>query len=88
MATEVGERAAALLEANGLAPTGTVLWDLSTEVLYEHAIKNGSGRLAHGGALAVTTGVHTGRAPKDKFIVKEPGSEARVPGGGQPADGS
>jgi len=78
MATEVGERAAALLEANGLAPTGTVFWDLSTEVLYEHAIKNGSARLAHGGALAVTTGVHTGRSPKDKFIVKEPGSEARV----------
>jgi phosphoenolpyruvate carboxykinase (ATP) len=78
MATVVDERAAALREANGLAPTGTVYWDLSTEALYEHALKDGSARLAHGGALAVTTGVHTGRAPKDKFIVREPGSEGRV----------
>jgi phosphoenolpyruvate carboxykinase (ATP) len=88
MATEVRERAAALLLANGLAPTGTVWWDLSTEALYEHAIKNGSGRLAHGGPLVVTTGAHTGRAPKDKFIVKEPGSEGRVGWGSvnQPID--
>ena len=78
MATDVGERAAALLGANGLAPTGTVWWDLSTEVLYEHAIKNGSARLAHGGPLVVSTGAHTGRSPKDKFIVREPGSEGRV----------
>ena len=88
MATDVAERAAALLGANGLAPTGTVYWDLSAEVLYEHAIKNGSGHLAHGGALVVSTGVHTGRSPKDKFIVKEPGSEGRVSWGAvnQPID--
>src|SRR5262249_53250672 len=35
-------------------------------------------RLAEGGPLAVDTGVHTGRSPKDKFIVREPGSEDRV----------
>ncbi len=88
MGTKVSERAAALLGANGLAPTGTVWWDLSTEVLYEHAIQNGSARLAHGGALVVTTGAHTGRSPKDKFIVKEPGSEGRVGWGSvnQPID--
>jgi len=88
MATEVGERAAALLGADGLAPTGTVYWDLSSEALYEHAINNGSGRLAHGGPLVVSTGTHTGRSPKDKFIVKEPGSEGRVGWGAvnQPID--
>ena len=28
--------------------------------------------------LVVSTGAHTGRAPKDKFVVREPGSEGRV----------
>ena len=28
--------------------------------------------------LVVSTGAHTGRAPKDKFVVREPGSEDRV----------
>ena len=34
--------------------------------------------MAEGGPLAVDTGVHTGRSPKDKFVVREPGSESRI----------
>ena len=34
--------------------------------------------LAEGGPLVVDTGKHTGRSPKDKFVVREPGSEDRI----------
>src|SRR5690606_35526716 len=35
------------------------------------ALKAGDGQLTAHGALAVTTGVHTGRSPKDKYIVRD-----------------
>jgi phosphoenolpyruvate carboxykinase (ATP) len=71
-------RADADLSAQGLTPTGRVIWNPTTAQLYEDAIKRGDGRIAEGGPLAVDTGVHTGRTPKDKFVVKEPGSEDRI----------
>jgi phosphoenolpyruvate carboxykinase (ATP) len=55
-----------------------VHWNLSTAELYEQALARGEARLAEGGPLVVATGAHTGRAPKDKFVVREPGSEGRV----------
>jgi phosphoenolpyruvate carboxykinase (ATP) len=66
------------LEAHGIEPSTTVWWNLPVSTLYEHALANGDGQLAEGGALVVSTGAHTGRAPKDKFVVREPGSEDRV----------
>ena len=66
------------LENHGIANVGTVYWNLSTARLYEEAIRRREGRLAHLGPLVVRTGQYTGRAPNDKFIVKEPGSEAKV----------
>src|SRR5581483_9294629 len=33
---------------------------------------------AEGGPLVVDTGRFTGRSPKDKFVVREPGSEDRI----------
>src|SRR5436309_3425563 len=49
-----------------------------TPMLYTHALANKEGVLAEGGPLVVDTGLHTGRSPKDKFIVRERGSEDRI----------
>jgi phosphoenolpyruvate carboxykinase (ATP) len=70
------------LSLHGLKPTGDVIWNPTTSLLYEHAVRNGDARIAEGGPLAVDTGKHTGRSPKDKFIVREPGSENRIWWGG------
>jgi len=52
--------------------------NLPTAELYEDAVRAGEGLIAAEGPLVVRTGKHTGRSPKDKFIVKEPGSAAKV----------
>ena len=52
--------------------------NLSTAELYEHAIRNAEGNIAAHGSLVVRTGKHTGRSPKDKFVVEEPSSRAKV----------
>ena len=66
------------LAVHGIEATGTVHWNPSTSQLYTDALARGEGRLAEGGPLAVDTGKHTGRSPKDKFVVREPGSEERI----------
>ena len=66
------------LAVHGIEATGTVHWNPSTSQLYTDALTRGEGRLAEGGPLAVDTGKHTGRSPKDKFVVREPGSESRI----------
>jgi phosphoenolpyruvate carboxykinase (ATP) len=66
------------LAAHGIDVRGRIHWHPTTSLLYEHALVRGDARLAEGGPLVVDTGRHTGRSPKDKFIVREPGSEARI----------
>ncbi|WP_217914128.1 phosphoenolpyruvate carboxykinase (ATP) [Miltoncostaea marina] len=66
------------LDTHGISAEGTVWWNLPPAALYEHALATGDGQIAEGGPLVVSTGVHTGRAPKDKFVVREPGSEDRI----------
>ncbi|MBV8395167.1 MAG: phosphoenolpyruvate carboxykinase (ATP) [Actinobacteria bacterium] len=60
------------------ATNGKVFRNLSTSALYMHALRRGEGVLAEGGAIVVDTGEHTGRSPKDKFVVREPASEDRI----------
>ena len=76
--TTTPTRVNAGLEAHGLDPVGTIVWSPTTAQLYTAALKNGDGALAHGGPLAVDTGTFTGRSPKDKFVVEEPGSQDRI----------
>jgi phosphoenolpyruvate carboxykinase (ATP) len=52
--------------------------NLATAELYEDAVRDGDGVIAAEGPLVVRTGKHTGRSPLDKFIVREPSSEANV----------
>jgi len=66
------------LTIHGIDTDGTVYWNPTTSQLYAHALERHEGRIAEGGALAVDTGKHTGRSPKDKFVVREPGSEDRI----------
>jgi phosphoenolpyruvate carboxykinase (ATP) len=66
------------LEAHGIHAGARVFWHPTTSTLYTHAIARGEARLAEGGPLVVDTGRHTGRSPKDKFVVREPGSEERI----------
>ena len=57
---------------------GKIVANLSTAALYEAAVRDGEGMIAAEGPLVVSTGTHTGRSPKDKFIVREPSSEGNV----------
>src|SRR5918999_4452783 len=67
------------LAEHGIAKVrGRIYWQPTTSLLYSHALARGEARLAEGGPLVVDTGVHTGRSPKDKLIVREPGSEDRI----------
>lgn len=60
-----------LLKTHQIRSRRAVHWNLPMATLVEHAIRRGEGRLDETGALVVTTGRHTGRAPNDKFIVDE-----------------
>jgi len=57
---------------------GRVFWRPTTSQLYVHTLRRGEATLAEGGPLVVDTGIHTGRSPNDKFVVREPGSEGRI----------
>ena len=66
------------LAAIGLERVGIVHRNLSVAELMEHAVRRGEGLLGPDGQIVVETGKHTGRSPKDKFFVKEPGSETHI----------
>ncbi len=66
------------LKELGLQNLGRVYWNLPTPALYEESIRRYEGMLSHLGPLVVRTGQHTGRLPKDKFLVREPSSENKI----------
>jgi phosphoenolpyruvate carboxykinase (ATP) len=72
------ETSAGALRAQGLAPTGTVHWNLVAAMLIERALKRDEGVLADMGPFVAVTAPHTGRSPNDKFVVREPETEKDV----------
>ncbi len=69
--------------ANGVHRFGfhdleAVYWNLQAPQLYGEALRRGEARIAAGGALVAETGAHTGRSPKDKFIVRDATTEKTV----------
>lgn len=55
----------------GIKNPSAEYWNLSPAELVEQTIIRNQGLLADNGALAIDTGEFTGRAPKDKFVVKD-----------------
>jgi len=66
------------LDNYGLRDVSKVYWNLTTPELYEEIARRNEGLLSDQGALLVDTGEHTGRAAKDKAIVREAQSENKV----------
>ncbi len=66
------------IETRITARAASLAWDELPPTLVETALSTGEGRLAAGGALAVTTGVFTGRSVKDKFIVRDALTDGKV----------
>jgi phosphoenolpyruvate carboxykinase (ATP) len=52
--------------------------NLEAPALYEEAIQRREAVITSGGALLAETGVHTGRSPKDKFVVRDATTEDQV----------
>jgi phosphoenolpyruvate carboxykinase (ATP) len=65
-------------EKFGLEGAKTVHWNLLEPALYEFAIAGKEAELVHGGPICAETGVHTGRSPKDKFVVCDKTTEDNV----------
>jgi len=69
---------ASRLEEQGITGLGHVYYNFREPALIEAALKRGEGTLGRGGAFLVTTGKHTGRSPKDKFVVRTPSVEHTI----------
>ena len=84
MATQVSPTSTARRESvdglapQGLKPSGRVHWNLVAPELVEAAVRREEGTIAAMGPFVAVTSPHTGRSPNDKFVVKEPSTEADV----------
>jgi phosphoenolpyruvate carboxykinase (ATP) len=71
------QRAAGSPPAPGVTPQ-RVLANLGAAELVEHAIRRNEGQLTDRGVFTAVTSPHTGRSPKDKFVVREADVEDSV----------
>jgi phosphoenolpyruvate carboxykinase (ATP) len=66
------------LDEQGISGLGRVYYNLREPALVEAALVRGEAELGKGGSLLVNTGSHTGRSPKDKFVVRTPAVEDSI----------
>ncbi len=66
------------LEDQGIVGVSNVYYNLLEPALMEAALKREEGQLGLGGAFLARTGSHTGRSPKDKFVVRTPAVEDAI----------
>ena len=64
--------------AFGFRELASVSWNLGAAALVEESVRRGEAQLIRGGAIAADTGIHTGRSPKDKFVVRDAATEGEV----------
>jgi phosphoenolpyruvate carboxykinase (ATP) len=65
-------------ETFSLTAPGTVHHNVLEAQLVELAIARREGRLASTGAFVAETGVHTGRSPNDKFVIRDADTEKEM----------
>jgi phosphoenolpyruvate carboxykinase (ATP) len=75
--TTAAPRESLTLVEHGLFPI-RIHANLTPAALIEHAVARGEGTLTERGAFCAITSPHTGRSPKDKFVVEEPGGSERI----------
>jgi phosphoenolpyruvate carboxykinase (ATP) len=66
------------LDNHGLQNLGGVYWNLPAEALYEEIVFRREGTITRDGAIVMSTGKHTARSANDKFVVREPSTEAHI----------
>ena len=75
--TSAVPRESLTLVEHGLFPI-RIHANLTPPALIEHALRRSEGQLTDHGAFTAVTTPHTGRSPKDKFVVEEPGTADRI----------
>jgi phosphoenolpyruvate carboxykinase (ATP) len=75
--TTAVQRESLTLVEHGLFPI-RIHANLTPPALLEHALRRGEGSLSDHGAFMAVTSPHTGRSPKDKFLIEEPGGRDRI----------
>ncbi|WP_377299091.1 phosphoenolpyruvate carboxykinase [Rhizobium sp. SGZ-381] len=66
------------IAAIGLGGAARVNYNLNESELYEAALRAGEAELTIDGALRAVTGQHTGRSPKDKFVVRDEHTDPKI----------
>jgi phosphoenolpyruvate carboxykinase (ATP) len=62
----------------GFGDLAGINWNLGAPQLYEHALQGNEARIAAHGPLVADTDAHTGRSPKDRFVVRDANTEGTV----------
>jgi phosphoenolpyruvate carboxykinase (ATP) len=75
--TTAVQRESLTLVEHGLFPI-RIHANLTPPALLEHAVRRGEGTLTDRGAFTAVTAPHTGRSPRDKFLIEESGAGDRI----------